>query len=483
MDHEPPGGDALHGRRGIGGVSVSLLPFLTAYREKSIVIQRKATALFYLLIAMVGLAAVFILATTAAVGFNRDAITVAFLAAGLGLDLVVLRSGKYSLSVVLGIVLVFVLLTATAYVSENHGPLKLYNIALLHILCFLLAGLAGTRARYAVAVGVFSILTLTHYFVFRVIPAGLKPFEQMIDAYIAVNAVVIAATLASAFLNRQLNSLLHGLLEMNESLEDEVTRRTQELRESQRQLIEAEKLASLGGVVAGLSHEINTPLGVSITAQSHLQSTLGDARKQAELDELDADALQDVFTSADELSQIVTQNLRAVDNLIGRLKEVMSQRDVDPPELISVRTELEDIFARYTRACDASEGVTYEIVGDPSLQAKLPPHLLWNVMPKFLDNAFAHAFPDQRGRISVSFRVEEEVLVVVVADNGRGMNDEARRRLFEPFYTTRRGEGRIGLGLHIAYHQIRRAGGTVSVQSSLGLGSIFTIRIPCRVPR
>lgn len=461
---------------GMGGVA--LPRWLRAYETVSVLVQRRATSLYQLHLAVLGLAALFAVLTVSTVGMTRDTVAVLALIVGLAANLLLLRGGFYTTTVVVFVTIVFASLSVVVYLGETHSPLKLYQLGFAHSLAMILAALASTSVWYAAAVGGASLLTVAHYFVFFVLPAGLQPFQRSIDAYLAVNVLVAGMALAALLLNRQLNQLLSQLLGLNESLEAQVEQRTAELRDSQRRLIEAEKLASVSRVVAGLSHEVNTPLGVGITAQSHLITTLDEARELGASASTNASELGDALDSAGELADLVGRNLRTLEHLIGRLRAVMAQQEMSEPERVRIRDDLDAILHRHESSWHGQSPLACEIIGDPELEATLHASVLWDVVPELIENAALHAFTHEGGKLSVSYRKDGDSVVLVVADNGEGMTEETRQRVFEPFFTTRRSSGRTGLGLHIAYTHIRRAGGSVAVHSARGQGSIFTIRLP-----
>jgi len=261
----------------------------------------------------------------------------------------------------------------------------------------------------------------------------------------------------------------------NESLRQTIG----QLREAQQQLVESEKMAALGGLVAGVAHEINTPLGVGVTASSHLDAEarrLGVLIDNGQLKRSDLDAFQRV---ARESTQLILRNLQRADKLVKSFKQVAVDQSSEQRRTIDLRQYLDEIL---TSLHPALKKTRHEVVVTcpAGLSFETYPGAIYQIVVNLVMNSILHGFEGmESGHIRITATPGEGVLTLVYEDDGRGMGEETRRRVFEPFFTTRRGEGGSGLGLHIAYNlatQVLR--GTITVESAPGQGVRFTVRFP-----
>ncbi|MGJ4906249.1 ATP-binding protein [Bradyrhizobium sp. HKCCYLS2058] len=255
-----------------------------------------------------------------------------------------------------------------------------------------------------------------------------------------------------------------------------------ELSAAQRNLIDAERLAALGGLVAGVAHEVNNPIGISLTVASSfarrvemfeaaLRSPEGGLRR-SQLEEF-------VRTSRDASEQLVA-NLQRAGELIQSFKQVAVDRShaerrtfVLSEATDQIITSLKPVLKRapITLAVDVPEGLFID--GYPGFYGQILTNL-------FL-NAVNHAFADGRaGTISITARPRgADDIEIIFADNGAGMTPDVQRQAFDPFFTTRRNEGGTGLGLHIVYNLVtQQLGGRMMLESREGQGTTFRIIMP-----
>ncbi|HET7845222.1 MAG TPA: ATP-binding protein, partial [Xanthomonadales bacterium] len=284
-----------------------------------------------------------------------------------------------------------------------------------------------------------------------------------------------------------------ALERINAELEQRVTARTsdltvandslrhtiEQLRDAQAQLVESEKMAALGGLVAGVAHEINTPLGVGVTASSHLDAEarrLGVLIDNGQLKRSDLDAFQRM---ARESTQLILRNLQRADKLVKSFKQVAVDQSSEQLRTIDLKQYLDEIL---TSLHPALKKTRHEVVVEcpAGLSFETYPGAIYQIVVNLVMNSLTHGFDGvDSGRIRITVTPGDGVLTMVYEDDGRGMGEDTRRRVFEPFFTTRRGEGGSGLGLHIAYNlatQVLR--GTITVESAPGQGVRFTVRFP-----
>ena len=256
-----------------------------------------------------------------------------------------------------------------------------------------------------------------------------------------------------------------------------------EIREMQTTLIEAEKLAALGGLVAGVAHEVNNPVGISLTVASSLA-----ARSDAFAVELGAGPIRrsrlEDFTAATKTaaSQLVA-NLQRAAELIQSFKQVAVDRSQADRRSFDLKLAAEQILASLRPSLKTS-GIQLSVDIPPGIVMDSFPGPLGQILTNLVLNAANHAFPDGKvGTISIVARISGEGQIrLVFRDDGLGMSEDVQRHAFDPFFTTRRGAGGTGLGLHIVYNLVtQRLGGRIVLSSAEGSGTSFLLVLPLRV--
>ena len=283
----------------------------------------------------------------------------------------------------------------------------------------------------------------------------------------------------------------------NEALESRVAERTRdltsanenlqstlgELRQTQDQLIESEKMASLGSLVAGVAHEINTPLGIGITAASHLEAITEQFEQRVETNQLVGSDLSQYLGDAVESSRLILKNLQRAGQLVRSFKQVAVDQSGEERRVIQLADYLGEVaFA----LGPALKGTGHELRIDcpRDLAIHTYPGAIYQIVVNLVSNGLAHAFaPGQGGLIELRARAradggrEASELVLEYQDNGAGVEPAILKRIFEPFFTTRRNQGGSGLGLHIVYNLVTQLlGGSITVENRDGLH--FVIRLP-----
>jgi signal transduction histidine kinase/ligand-binding sensor domain-containing protein len=286
-----------------------------------------------------------------------------------------------------------------------------------------------------------------------------------------------------------------ALRELNEALEQRVQERTadlttsnaelrhalEQLRAAQTQLVEAEKLASLGGLVAGVAHEINTPVGVSLTAASHLADEARRLREHLASGALPEEQLDEFQRTASDGAEIILRNLQRADKLVRSFKQVAVDQTSEEPRALELGETVDEILMMLRPALRNTPHQV--VVQNPEpVRMLASPGALHQIIANLVQNSLLHAFaPGQSGQIEIRISHDEDTVVLELRDNGAGMSEEVRRRAFEPFFTTRRGQGGSGLGLHIAYNLVTQVlKGNIQCESAPGQGTRFVIRIPAR---
>jgi signal transduction histidine kinase len=254
-----------------------------------------------------------------------------------------------------------------------------------------------------------------------------------------------------------------------------------ELNAAQQNLIDAERLAALGGLVAGVAHEVNNPIGISLTVASsfarradmfeaELRSTTPLRRSQLE---------DFVRTSRDAAQQLVA-NLHRAGELIQSFKQVAVDRSHAERRQFSLAEATDQIVASL-RPVLKKAPIAVSVEVPDGLMIDGYPGSYGQILTNLFLNATNHAFPDGRsGTISISAKPRgADDIEIIFADNGAGMTPDVQRQAFDPFFTTRRNEGGTGLGLHIVYNLVtQQLGGRMMLESRLGQGTTFRIIMP-----
>lgn len=257
-----------------------------------------------------------------------------------------------------------------------------------------------------------------------------------------------------------------------------------EIREMQTTLIEAEKLAALGGLVAGVAHEVNNPVGISLTVASSLAARSEAFASDVASGQIRRSRLEEFTRNTTVAAGQLVANLQRAAELIQSFKQVAVDRSQAERRSFDLALATEQILAslrpilktsRIKLVVDIPEGIVMDSFPGP----------LGQVVTNLLLNAVNHAFPDGRtGTISIVARISgREQVRIVFRDDGTGMSEEVQRQAFDPFFTTRRGAGGTGLGLHIVYNVVtQRLGGRIVLSSAEDSGTSFLVVLPLRVP-
>jgi PAS domain S-box-containing protein len=259
-----------------------------------------------------------------------------------------------------------------------------------------------------------------------------------------------------------------------------------ELKQAQSRLIESERLASLGGLVAGISHEINTPVGASYTVVTKLTRSLLELRTAYETRSISQSLFTRVMTELQEGLGIIQRGLERTSELISHFKQVAVDQTSHKRRSFELVELTRDIVATMEATISGRDIAIVASVPE-GIELDSYPGPLGQVMINLIQNSILHAFDQDGGnsaRIDVTAILEDSgSLSLTVSDNGKGMSAKVVRRVFEPFFTTRFGCGGSGLGMHLVYSIVHTVlGGDVSVFSEPGKGTKVVISMPLVAP-
>jgi PAS domain S-box-containing protein len=274
-----------------------------------------------------------------------------------------------------------------------------------------------------------------------------------------------------------------GELEMRKA-KDAAEAALRNLRETQNSLIEAEKLAALGRLVAGVAHEVNNPVGISLTVASSLERKSALFAAEVARGDVRRSSLNEFLeTSRDASSQLVA-NLNRAAELIQSFKQVAADRNYSDQRAFDLGDLTEQVVMSL-RPGLRKHNLTLNVDCQPNLTMNSYPGPYGQVLTNLFLNSVAHAFPDGKaGAVDIQVRESgKDNVEIIFSDNGCGMSLDVRRRAFDPFFTTRREQGGTGLGLHIVYSIVtNRLGGRLDLDSQPGEGTRIQIILPRVAP-
>jgi signal transduction histidine kinase len=276
---------------------------------------------------------------------------------------------------------------------------------------------------------------------------------------------------------RELNLIADELQRKNEALEKSM----EELQQAQTQLVESEKLAALGSLVAGVAHEINTPVGVGVTAISFLQEKTKKIMELRATNAMTNELLENYLYTANEAASTIYTNLRRAAELVRNFKQVAVDQSSETRRLFNMKEYIEGTLLslrfQYKRS-----GHTVTVNCPDHLVIDSYPGVFAQIITNMLMNSITHGFEDMKGgQIVIEVKPYPDYIHFRFSDNGRGMEADVAKRIFEPFFTTKRGEGGSGLGMYIVYNAVTRTlNGKILCATSPGNGCAFDILIPIK---
>ena len=253
-----------------------------------------------------------------------------------------------------------------------------------------------------------------------------------------------------------------------------------ELQNTRKELVQSEKMASLGRMVAGFAHEINTPVGVAVGAVSHNEDALDRISTMLSQEEVSEESLREELDDLRQSSALAMANLRRAANLVQSFKRTSIDQASEQARLYDMKELVSDVlFALQGELKRLPITVSVDCPNVMPLEGV--PGLIGQLLTNLVMNALQHAFCDGQRAGNIHIRVQREGANVHLefSDDGVGMDSEQIARIFEPFYTTRRGQGGSGLGLYICYSIVTaRLGGSIECHGQPQLGCRFDVRFP-----
>ena len=251
------------------------------------------------------------------------------------------------------------------------------------------------------------------------------------------------------------------------------------LRQTKNQLVQSEKMAALGRLVAGVAHEINTPIGVGITAASHLLDQTKDFISTYNSDQMSRVDLEKYLESMLETSDMILKNLDNASELISNFKKVAVDRTDNKKRKFKLKEYLRDVLISLKPKLKNTNH-RVEIKGNDNLEVDTYPGVISQIITNLTVNSLRHAFEDgEQGLIEIVISEKDQVVEIKYSDNGKGIPKKEQEKIFEPFFTTKRGQGGTGLGLNLVYNLVSSTlNGKIKCESVPQEGTSFTILFP-----
>lgn len=252
-----------------------------------------------------------------------------------------------------------------------------------------------------------------------------------------------------------------------------------ELKETQKKLIESEKMASLGGLVAGISHEINTPLGLSVTGTSYIAQKVKELDTKFKEGNMKKSDLADFLDNVTLMNNSIEINLNHAVELISSFKKVAVDQTSETKRHFGIKDYFEEIIISVGHKLKKS-GVEFHFDCPEEIEYFGDPSQFFQIFTNLINNSILHGFEKgEGGSIFLEvYRIEDEIILKYI-DDGKGIENDVLEKIFEPFFTTKRGSGGSGLGLNIVYNIIVGSlKGSISCDSQIGEGTAFTIKFP-----
>jgi signal transduction histidine kinase len=281
------------------------------------------------------------------------------------------------------------------------------------------------------------------------------------------------------------NDKLNAEIDRSYQLQQEVQAKNSELsialenlKSTQSYLIQSEKMASLGVLVAGITHEINTPIGVSITAASHFTELSKDLKNEFKAGFLDNQMIEEYLADMVEVSSIIQSNLRRASGLIQSFKQVSADQSSEEQRTFNVKSYIGEIIFSLQPKLKKTK-IQIEVICEDNIDINSFPGAFSQILTNLIINSLIHAFDSaSKGKIVIQAEKADNWLLLQYSDNGNGINSEVQPKIFDPFFTTNRGNGGTGLGLYILYTLIaQKFGGTIDCESTPEKGTKFNIKL------
>lgn len=357
------------------------------------------------------------------------------------------------------------IICSTGYIDEYY---KTFNTTIkIVILCSLI------------------ILIISSLILFNVAESFVKPIELLSELSIEItkgnlNQVFVKGntkeinTLGKNFLFMQ-NSIRFNL----ETLEDAIEEKTNELEKAQAHLIQSEKMSSLGSLVAGVAHEINTPVGIGVTAASHLEKETRQFLEMYKNGKMTKTAFEKYMSDTTIEAQILLTNMNRAATLVQSFKKVSVDQAIELKRQFNIKDYINDLLISLKHKLK-SKNIDIIIHCDDDMEIISYPGPISQILTNLILNSYIHGFDNiSTGEIHIVISIINNHINLKYYDNGLGIQEDIMSKIFDPFFTTKRNKGGTGLGLHLVYNiVVSTLNGTISCNNRFNGGTEFIIIFP-----
>jgi len=277
-------------------------------------------------------------------------------------------------------------------------------------------------------------------------------------------------------LNINLNILLDSLQKKIKLQQASLKKGETDLQEAQSNVINSKKMAALGEMVAGVAHEINTPVGSSLTGITHLQDIIRNLRKLYEESDMSEGDFNDFLETSEKIASALITNLNRTVELVRSFKQIASDQTSDIIRIFNVKEYINEILLSLRNSLKNTKHII-SIDCDDTVILKNHPGYFAQILTNFIMNSLIHGLnKNEIGHINIDIKKEENSVTFTYSDDGKGINKEHLDKIFNPFFTTNSDNGGTGLGLNIVHNIVtKNLGGTIECHSELGNGTKFII--------
>ena len=255
------------------------------------------------------------------------------------------------------------------------------------------------------------------------------------------------------------------------------------LEQTRDQLVQSAKMAALGELVAGVAHEINTPVGVGVTAASFLDAKTREFHGMYKAGELKRSELENYLTTVEEVSNSILINMERAAELISSFKQVAVDQSSENRRQFNLKEYMDEILLslrpRYKKT-----NHRIRVSCDPDIELNSFPGAFSQILTNLIMNSLIHGFSGLENRaIEMDVTRKEGQVIFAYRDNGRGMDQKQKDKAFDPFFTTMRGKGGTGLGMSVVFNLVTQTlKGNIKLESEIGQGVVFIMTFPERWP-
>lgn len=252
-----------------------------------------------------------------------------------------------------------------------------------------------------------------------------------------------------------------------------------ELNKAKERLLEAEKMASLGALSAEVSHELATPVGISITSSTYLLEQITHLQETLSQNKLSKKSIETFIENANKSTVLLINNLQRTSELLTSFKQIAVDQTSDKIRIISISKYLNEIIHSIHPKLRKTNHII-NVHCDENIEIYSHPGAIAQIIINLIVNSITHGFEHiDNGKITIDVAFHHNWLIIDYADNGQGISEEARKQLFDAFYTTKSNKGGTGLGTHIIKNLvIDTLNGTITAHSELGKGLSYHIELP-----